>query len=161
MQEPHLTKYLFYDTRRIHMNKKAENFKAFLDEHEIQDFTMDIPENDTLHTVIFRSNLTINGTNIPTIFILDDSIYSMIRVFIAPNALNDKNAERLSQLINDYNLTYKSFKYFTDNDGSLILDTCLILPTDEVNGEVVYALYRNIIQHLEEAYKNIMKVIWA
>ncbi len=143
------------------MNKKAENFKAFLDEHEIQDFTMDIPENDTLHTVIFRSNLTINGTNIPTIFILDDSIYSMIRVFIAPNALNDKNAERLSQLINDYNLTYKSFKYFTDNDGSLILDTCLILPTDEVNGEVVYALYRNIIQHLEEAYKNIMKVIWA
>ena len=143
------------------MNKKAENFKAFLDEHEIQDFTMDIPENDTLHTVIFRSNLTINGTNIPTIFILDDSIYSMIRVFIAPNALNDKNAERLSQLINDYNLTYKSFKYFTDNDGSLILDTCLILPTDEVNGEVVYALYRHIIQNLEEAYKNIMKVIWA
>ena len=63
--------------------------------------------------------------------------------------------------MNEYNLTYKSFKYFTDNDGSLILDTCLILPTDDVNGEVVYALYRNIIQHLESAYKDIMKVIWA
>lgn len=143
------------------MNKKAENFKAFLDEHQIQDFTMDVPENDSLHTVIFRSNLTINGTSIPTVFILDDSIYGMIRVFIAPNALNGKNLESLSQLMNEYNLTYKSFKYFTDNEGSLILDTCLILPTNEVNGEVVYALYRNIIQHLEEAYKDIMKVIWA
>ena len=143
------------------MNKKAENFKKFLDEHQIKDFTIDVPEDDSLHTAVFRSNLTINGTNIPTIFILYDSIYGMIRVFIAPNALNDKNLESLSQLMNEYNLTYKSFKYFTDNDGSLILDTCLILPTDEVNGEVVYALYRNIIQHLEGAYKDIMKVIWA
>ncbi len=143
------------------MNKKAENFKKFLAEHQIQDFTIDVPEEDALHTAVFRSNLTINGTNIPTIFILDDSIYGMIRVFIAPNALNGKNLESLSQLMNEYNLTYKSFKYFTDNDGSLILDTCLILPTDDVNGEVVYALYRNIIQHLESAYKDIMKVIWA
>lgn len=143
------------------MNQKAENFKKFLDDNKITDFTIDVPEDDQLHTAIFRSNVTVNGTSLPTIFILDDSVYGMIRVFIAPNAINAKNLESLSQLINEYNMTYKSFKYFTDSEGSLILDTCFILPTDEVDGEIVYALYRNITQHLETAYKDIMKIIWG
>lgn len=143
------------------MNKKAENFKKFLDERTITDFSLDVPEEDQLHTAIFRSNITVNGTNIPTIFILDDSIYGMIRTFIAPKAQNEKNMETLFQLVNEYNMTYKSFKYFIDNDGSLLLDTCVILPNDDVDGDIIYALYRTISQHLEETYKDIVKVIWA
>ena len=143
------------------MNTKAESFQKFLTDHSIQDFTVDVPEEDTLHTAVFRSSVTVNGTSLPTIFILDDSVYGMIRVFVSPNALNGTNLERLSQLMNEYNMTYKSFKYFTDNDGSLILDVCLILPGDEVDGDLVYALYRNIIEHLNTAYKDIMNVIWS
>ncbi len=143
------------------INKKAASFKAFLDSRESHDFAMDIPENDTMHTVIFRSSLTVSNTSLPTIFILDDSIYGILRVYIAANALNDANMERVGQLLNEYNMTYKSFKYFTDNEGSLFLDICLILPDDEVNGDIVYALYGNILEHLQTAYKDIMNVIWG
>ncbi len=144
------------------MNAKAEVFKKFLDDNNIKDFAIEEPEGNELHAVIFRSTLDINGTQIPTIFILDDSIYGMIRVFVAPNAQNSKDIDQLQQLLNEYNLTYKAFKFFTDNDGNVIMDTCFIISDEKsVNGDLVYDIYRTIVDQLKGSYPDIMKVIWG
>ncbi|EGS35674.1 YbjN domain-containing protein [Megasphaera sp. UPII 135-E] len=138
------------------MNKKAESFKKALDEKKINDFSVEELKNDELHTVLFRSKLVITGTEFNTIFVLDDSVYSMIRVFIAPNAVNEKNKNALYTLLNEYNGSYKAFKYVIDTEGNITLDLCIINETDTVNLDLVYALYDTIITHLNDNYKQIV-----
>lgn len=143
------------------MNKRAEAFIAYLEEKEIPAFQIDEVKDDQLNTVVFRSAIDINGTQIPTIVILDDSIYGMIRLLIAPKALKDDNEVELLKLLNDYNKKFKSFKYYLDDEGSIILDTCLLFREDGTDGDMIYAMFDVIINHLGDEYKEIMKTVWA
>ena len=143
------------------MNKRAEAFKVYLEEKEIPAFQIDEVKDDQLNTVVFRSAIDINGTQIPTIVILDDSIYGMIRLLIAPKALKDDNEVELLKLLNDYNKKFKSFKYYLDDEGSIILDTCLLFREDGTDGDMIYAMFDVIINHLGDEYKEIMKTVWA
>ena len=140
------------------MNAKAESFKAFLEEKNINAFAIDEIKDDTLHTVVFRSQINIDGNNLPTLVIADDSVFAMIRIAVAPN-VNEVSSE-LAALINTYNRTYKSFKYYVDANKALILDISLPTAGDALNGELIYALFDTVIRHLNETYKEIMKEIW-
>ncbi|AXL21288.1 YbjN domain-containing protein [Megasphaera stantonii] len=140
------------------MNKKAESFQAYLKEKNLSAFTVDEIKDDPFHTVVFRSQLNIDGNNLPTIVIADDSIYSMIRILVAPKV--PEGSEGLAKLLNTYNQTFKAFKYYVDNKGSLILDISIVSADESLNGDLVYALFQTVIEHLNESYKNIMKEIW-
>ena len=63
------------------MNKKAESFKKYLDDNKIKSFTVDEIADDQLNSVVFRSNIEINGQQLPTIVVLDSSIYGTKRSF--------------------------------------------------------------------------------
>lgn len=143
------------------MNKKAENFKKYLDDKGIKAFTVDEIKDDRFQTVVFRSAADINGNRLPLIVILDTSIYGMIRILVAPKVLHDDNEAAVLKLLNTYNKQYKSFKYYVDDEGSLILDACVLLKDDEVDGDLMYAMFDVIIRHLGESYKELMKSIWA
>lgn len=142
------------------MNSKAESFKAYLNEKNITSFTIDEIKNDQLNSVVFRSNIEINGQQLPTIVILDSSIYGMIRVLVAPKVLNDKNEAGLLKEINVLNKAYKSFKYYFDNEGSLILDCCVLLKEDSADGNLLYTMFEVIIKNLSNEYKKLMQLIW-
>lgn len=142
------------------MNSKAESFKAYLNEKNITSFTIDEIKNDQLNSVVFRSNIEINGQQLPTIVILDSSIYGMIRVLVAPKVLNDKNEAGLLKEINALNKAYKSFKYYFDNEGSLILDCCVLLKEDSADGNLLYTMFEVIIKNLSNEYKKLMQLIW-
>lgn len=98
------------------MNKKAESFQAYLKEKNLSAFTVDEIKDDPFHTVVFRSQLNIDGNNLPTIVIADDSIYGIIRILVAPKV--PEGSEGLAKLLNTYNQTFKAFKYYVDNKGS-------------------------------------------
>ncbi|PAV39702.1 hypothetical protein CJ260_02155 [Megasphaera sp. ASD88] len=140
------------------MNKKAESFQAYLKEKNLSVFTVDEIKDDPFHTVVFRSQLNIDGNNLPTIVIADDSIYGIIRILVAPKV--PEGSEGLAKLLNTYNQTFKAFKYYVDNKGSLILDISIVSADESLNGDLVYALFQTVIEHLNESYKNIMKEIW-
>lgn len=143
------------------MNIHAEAFKQYLDENEIKVFQVEELQDDPLHTVVFRSNIAVQGNNLPTLVVLDDSIYGMIRLLVAPSAKKEENEVSLLKLMNEYNRKYKSFKYYLDNEGNLVLDSCVLLKDEQVSGELVYTMFNVIIAHLEETYKDTMKAIWA
>lgn len=82
------------------MNKKAENFKKYLDDKKIKAFTVDEIKDDQFQTVVFRSAADINGNRLPLIVILDTSIYGMIRVLVAPKVLHDDNETAVLKLLN-------------------------------------------------------------
>ena len=141
------------------MNKKAKAFRTYLKKAGIEAFEMEDMHDDELHTVIFRTFIEAQGTKLPLIFVLDDTLYGSIRVLIAPKVLKDGNEMAVYQLINEYNRTYKSFKYCIDEEGALLLELCYI-STADVDGDILSVLFDVIIQHLEESYRPLMKAIW-
>ena len=142
------------------MNKKAEQFKAFLDERKVEAFQMEEVEGNEQHAVVFRSFIGVEGQQLPTVVIADDSVFSIIRVQIVPQALNEESAAELMKFINEQNALYKPFKLFFDEPGNLMMDACLMAENDELKGEIVYQMYNVIINYLNENYRNIMKVVW-
>ena len=142
------------------MNKKAENFKAYLDRNKINCFIAEEIPNDHLHTTVFRSSIDINGQQLPTLLLLDDSIYAMIRVLVSPKSLTKENSAGLFGHLNDLNKQYKSFKYYFDDTGNLVLDCCLLCPEETIAGNFVYTMFNVIIKHVNSEYKNLMKLIW-
>lgn len=144
----------------ISVNSKAEQFNAFLEEQQIKVFQMEEIEGNEQHTVVFRSFLGVEGQQLPTIVIIDDSIFSIIRVQIAPLALQEDNTADLMKLVNAQNAMYKPFKLFFDERGDLMLDVCLVTDRDKLDGNEVYQLFNVIINYLDENYRNIMKAVW-
>lgn len=84
----------------------------------------------------------------------------MIRVFVAAKALNKDNETELRIGINELNKTYKSFKYYFDNEDNLILDCGILLNEIEKEGNLIYTMFDVIIKHLNNEYKNLMQLIW-
>ena len=143
------------------MNKKAEVFQKYLEEKDIKVFQVqEVPE-DELNTVVFRSNITAEGQQLPTLILLDDSIYGIVRVRVANNALKDSNEAELVKTINELNAKYKVFKYYIADDGALIMDSVILNKPGEVDGDMIYTVLDVVVRHLNEDYKKIMKLIWA
>ena len=142
------------------MNKKAEDFKKYLETKSITCFAVEEIEEDQLNTVVFRATIEVEGQQLPTIIILDSSIYGMIRVLAAPGALKENNELELLRQLNTTNGKYKVFKYYLGADGGLYLESCVLLPKGKAEGDLIYTVLDVIIRHLQEEYKNIMKLIW-
>lgn len=143
------------------MNKKAELFQNYLDEKKITAFQVQELKDEGLDTVIFNSRIVVDGQELPTLLITDNSIYSLIRVRVANAALKKGNETELRKVIDQLNARYKVFKYYFVDDGALILDAALVSKPDEIDGDMVYTLFDVIIKHLEEEYKGLMKTIWS
>lgn len=138
------------------MNKKAEAFIKYLDNNKITCFAIEQISEDKLNTVVFRSHIVVEGQRLPTLVILDSSIYGMLRVQLAANAVNESNEVAILREINKVNRQYKVFKY----DGSLYLDSCLLCQNGRLEGDMIYTVLDVIIKHLEKEYKRIMQLIW-
>ena len=143
------------------MNKKAQIFQEYLQEKNITCFQVQEVPNDELNTVVFRSSIEVEGQQLPTLVITDSSIYTMIRVRVANQALKEGNEVALIKAINKINVQYKIFKYYFAEDGALILDSYLLEKPEELDGDMVYTVLDIIVKHLLAEYKNIMKLIWA
>ena len=143
------------------MNKKAEQFQTYLKEKNIENvFTLEERE-DELHTALFRSQIDIGGNKLPTVVIFDDSIYGIVRVLVAPKALAEENELSVMKLVGGYNRRYKALKYYFDDEGALLLDVTILSVEGERTGDMVYAMFDVMIRHLNEAYREIMRSVWA
>ena len=143
------------------MNKKAELFKAYLEENNITCFTVDEVK-DERETVVFRSTISVEGQQLPTIVILDNSFISTVRVFVAANAVREENEKTLLQLINKLNAQQKIMKHYFAEDGSLVIDYSQTSKADELDSQLLmFVVLEVIVKHLEGQYKEIMKQVWA
>ncbi len=147
------------------MNIKAEVFNKYLEEKEIKAFQVEEIADDAQHTVVYRSHIAVEGQQLPTLVLLDDSVFSMVRVQIAPQALTAENELELQRLASEYNMKFKPFKLYFDQNGALVLDVCLLTPGQKEEdftqlGDEVYGMFDVLIKFLEENYRGWMKKIW-
>ena len=142
------------------MNKKAEQFKTFLETRKINAFQMEEIQENVQHAVVFRSNIAVEGQQLPAMVITDDSDFALLRVQIVPQAVKEENTVELLKMVNTQNFRYKPFKLYFDEPGNLILDTCLVEKGDRFDGEEVFGMFNLIINYLNKNYREIMKEIW-
>ena len=42
----------------------------------------------------------------------------------------------------------------------LVLDTCILCGEEKIDGDLVYAMFRVLLQELEDHYPELMKIVW-
>ena len=142
------------------MNKKAEQFQQYLQDKKIEAFQMDELNDGDIGTVVFRSHMDIEGQQLPTLVILDNSIFTLIRVVILQKAKSKEKELEVLQLLNEENMKYKPFKLYFNQEGDCILDISLVTEQEKFSGDMVYTMFKVVIDYLNENYRKIMKAIW-
>ena len=143
------------------MNKKAEAFQEYLEEQGITCFVVDEIAGDQLNTVVFRSQIDVEGQSLPTLVILDSSLYGIIRVKLGDHLLQAGKELELLRQVNAWNSQYKIFKYYFDEEGTLFLDTHILNQQGQVDGAGICILLQLLVQHLTKSYKALMQSVWS
>lgn len=143
------------------MNIKAEKFNRFLQEKNITCFqTQVIPDND-MHPVVYRSFMEVNGQNLPTMLVIDDSIYVMLQVRVGAGLVKESNRAAVLAHINELNANFKVFKYYAAENGDIVIESCIPSTDNEFVPDMVHAVIDVVLKHLNEEYPRMMKVVWA
>ena len=142
------------------MNTKAEKFQSFLEENKIEAFTKEDIKDD-LNSVAFRSRIEVEGQHLPMIVIIDESIYTMLKVQISAKLVKDSNKNEILDYINDLNRKFKVFKYYVTEEGDLCLDSCILNTDESFDGRMIQTVLDVVLKHLVEQYPILMRKIWA
>ena len=152
------------------MNLKADSFKQYLAKKGITYFRVEETTNDNSDNsdnkenhsrVTFHTYVKVFGQKLPAVVIMDDSIYTVIRVQIVPETSFIKNKDEFIRCVNEMNITYKAIKYYLGMDGALYLDMYIPSNKNETDGDLVIDLLGAINSHLEQEYPNWMKLLWS
>ena len=133
------------------MNPKSLLFDKFLKEEEIISFERkDFDDEDG--TVVYRSYIKSPLWDMPLFVILDNSIYSVVRLVLGPEKVTAQNMNALNALINRDNATYKNYKlYIDEQDSSLYFDCVYMCGDDAFEPALMYALMSSIVDYIPES----------
>ncbi len=143
------------------MNVKAEKLSKFLEANMPNVFQITEIPNNVLHAVSYQAPMMVQRQNLPFMMFVDDSMFIMLQVRVAYGVVKESNKAAILNLINEMNATYKVFKYYVDEQNSIILESCVLSTDEAFSPELVNDTINWIVNHLNEEYKNIMKVVWT
>lgn len=151
------------DTKVIEMEAKLENkiekMQQFLTENKIECFDVQKLE-DERHTTIFRSRMEVKGQILPMAVLMDDSVYIILQVQIAPQVINEAKLAELAVAINNMNNNVRPFKFTVSDKGDFMLNACITAENNTFNPVLLNAIIGEALKFLEAQYANIMEVIW-
>lgn len=145
------------------MNTKAEKFKAYIAKNNLTNFKVEelaTKETNERAKVTFHTYIKIFGQKLPAVIIIDESIYTIIRVQVIPDIEYMKNKDEFIRCVNEMNISYKAVKYYLDADNALYLDMYIPNNREDIDGDLVMDLITAITTHLEKEYPNWMKLLW-
>lgn len=144
----------------LEMNKKAEIFEKHLADSKMTNVFQKEELKDELKSVLFRSFMEIEGFQLPMVVILDESIYTIVRILVAGKGVTEKNSNDVVKLLNKLNSSYKAFKYMTSENGEVILDVCLPCTETTFDPNLIRVVIDVAIKNLNENYRSIIKTLW-
>mgnify|MGYP000444159594 CR=1 FL=1 len=95
-----------------------------------------------MHSIVYRAHMEVSSQNLPTMIVLDDSIYTMIQVRVAAGVVNAGNREGVLMHINELNKKYKVFKYYEGDNGDICLDKPASLRLTKLEAPVIHTVDR-------------------
>ena len=142
------------------MNLKATKFTNFINERNINVFQMQEIDGD-MHPVVYRSAMEVGGQNLPTMLVIDDSIYVMLQVRVGAGLVKESNKAAVMEHVNSLNENYKVFKYYANENGDIVIESCIPTTDEEFMPELVHAVIDVVLKHLNEEYPKLMKTVWS
>ena len=142
------------------MNLKATKFTNFINERNINVFQMQEVDGD-MHPVVYRSAMEVGGQNLPTMLVIDDSIYVMLQVRVGAGLVKESNKAAVMEHMNSLNENYKVFKYYANENGDIVIESCIPTTDEEFMPELVHAVIDVVLKHLNEEYPKLMKTVWS
>ncbi|WP_296953693.1 histidine kinase [uncultured Dialister sp.] len=142
------------------VNLKAQKFEQYTKANKL-DYFVKNPVHDEADTVVFQSQIQVEGQRIPMGIITDSTIYTIIRVQVGSGLVKESNKNEFLEYLNALNRSYKVFKYVAADDGSVFLDACLPSTNESFDPEIVRVVLDVVVDHLNSEYKNIMKKAWV
>lgn len=139
--------------------EKVAAFKKYLEENKITGFGLQDFQND-VHAQAFRSNLPVEGQNLPFMILLDDSVYTMLQVQIATSIAVGEKRAKICEYLNDLNEQYRMLKYSADAAGNVLLTCCIPAGVPHFEPALVIAILNQVQGHLNAVYPDIMKHLW-
>lgn len=143
------------------MNTKAEKYNKFLQENKVTCFQYQEIQENALHPVLYRTFMEINGQNLPVMLVIDDSIYVMLQVRVGSALVKDANKVAVLDYVNKLNENYKVFKYYVPENGDIVIESCIPVSDTAFEAQMIHAVIDVILNHLNEEYPKLMKVVWA
>ena len=142
------------------MNEKAEKFAKMIGELPDDNvFERREVEDGGDHVTLFQSSLEVKKDfYVPLGVFIDDSIYTVIRVAVMLDAVNDENRARVRDLLADMNRQYK-FKHYENDDGDILVDASIPSDAEHFNPETVAIVIDMLWDHLKKQYESIEKVV--
>ena len=142
------------------MNLKATKFTNFINERNINVFQMQEIDGD-MHPVVYRSAMEVGGQNLPPMLVIDDSIYVMLQVRVGAGLVKESNKAAVMEHMNSLNENYKVFKYYANENGDIVIESCIPTTDEEFMPELVHAVIDVVLKHLNEEYPKLMKTVWS
>lgn len=139
------------------MNARADLFNEHLKQNMPDTFRMEEVKDDDRDTVIFFSNFSAKDETIPFAVFFDDSIFPVVRVFLAHEAVNDDNRDEIRDFFNEMNGSFKMFKYYDDADGNVFMDVCLPATDEHFDITLIHAIIDMIINHFTNDFEDFAK----
>lgn len=151
------------DTKVIEMEEKLADkiakMQQFLTDNKIECFDVQKLE-DERHTTIFRSRMEVKGQILPMAVLMDDSVYIILQVQIAPQVVDEAKLAELAVAINNMNNNVRPFKFTVSDRGDFMLNACITAENNTFNPVLLNAIIGEALKFLEAQYANIMEVIW-
>lgn len=148
------------ETKVIEMENKIEKMTKFLEENKIECFDIQKIE-DEKHTAIFRSRMEVKGQLLPMALLMDDSIYVMLQVQIAPQVIDEEKLKVLAGAINNMNNNVRPFKFTVSEKGDFMLNACITAENNTFNPALTNAIMGEAVKFLDAQYGNIMEAVWG
>ena len=142
------------------MNLKAQKFTNFINERNINVFQMQELDGD-MHPVVYRSAMEVGGQNLPTMLVIDESIYVMLQVRVGAGLVKESNKAAVMEHMNSLNENYKVFKYYANENGDIVIESCIPTTDEEFMPELVHAVIDVVLKHLTAEYPKLMKTVWS
>ena len=148
------------ETKVIEMENKIEKMTQFLADNKIECFDIQKLE-DEHHTTIFRSRMEVKGQLLPMALLMDDSVYVMLQVQIAPQVIDEAKLKELAGAINNMNNNVRPFTFTVSEKGDLMLNACITAENNTFNPALANAIMGEAVKFLDDQYGNIMEAVWA
>lgn len=142
------------------MNKKAEQWEKFLEDNKITCFGKEEIKTE-IHPMLYRAFLEVKGQKLPSLLVLDDSIYTMFQVLIATKVVTEANRNSIENILNTYNRKFKVFKYYINDNDDICLESCMPSTAESFDPTIIQAVIDVVLKHLVEEYPKLMKEIWG
>lgn len=133
------------------MVKQAKRYQEFLEKNNVQGFMVQ-ELGDEAESIMFRSNILVSGQELPIAVIFDKSIFSIVRVNLAPRAVNENNMFEITSLMMRLNARNKAVKYYLAADASIVLDCSIPAFPGQFSPKLVQSMLQLVCSEVMEHY---------